>query len=333
MTRGTPLQHDSSLDAMGDIWAILTLIFMSLFIAILSLLAPQGPPDFSDDLAQESAQLTGALSRAAASIEDTQSQLSQAQSNLDAKELQLTEANSQIDTQRDRADAAEDEVTRAETQVANAERAAESANQRAEEAEGKLATRALEVVIAVDDSGSMEDEHRRLAADQKLLAEALAPLAPLSIGSVAYLEGRRTFNLTPIVPRDSDNGRSLNALNRFIDSYESRGGRVDLIAAVQTSINMLNRSQNPSAKRTLVILSDVSVYETRDENEATQLIRELSGWVQSSPRNAVLVIYTGDEVRDRTFYRRLAAAGGPRVTVSENPSDMLPQLLRAMTTR
>lgn len=333
MMRRTALHDDSPLEALGDIWAILALIFLSLFIAIVSLLAAKSPPDFSDDMAQENAQIAAALSSAAASIEDVKAQLAQAQNDLQTKEQALADASRVIQAERDRADAAEDAVAQAHHEVASAQRQAESATRRAAEAERKLATRALEVVFAVDDSGSMADEQKRLGPDQKILAEALSPLAPLSIGVVKYLDRLNTFNLTSIVPSDSDGGTSLNALNRFIDGYQAKGGSVDLVAAARESMAMLDRSQNPSSKRTLVILSDVSVYETRDENEATRVIQEVGGWVRSNPRNAVLVIFTGDNAQDREFYRRLKAAGGDRITVSENPSDMLPQLLRAMTSR
>lgn len=329
--------NDSSLEALGDIWAILALVFLALFIGIVALLLPQGPPDLSDELAQENAQIAAALSSAAASVQDAKTDLAKARNSLSATQQALSDANGQIQNERSRADAAEnaakDAVAKAQEAVASAQQQAESATQRADEAERKLATKALEVMFNIDVSGSMADEHKRLGPDKKLLAEALAPLAPLSIGCVAYLNDRRTFNLQPIADPDSDGGQSLNGLKRFIDSYEAKGGNVDLWAAVRESMAMLNRSNNQSAKRTIVILSDVSVYETRNENEATQMIRELGSWVRSSQRHAVLVIFTGNENKDRNFYQRLAEAGGSRVTVSENPSQMLPELLRAMTSR
>jgi len=336
--------EDTDLDGLSDIWAVFALVFLSLFIGILSLLVAQSTPDMSAELAADNANLIAALDSAASQARDARAELAVNKTELEAQavehQAELTKVRSdhdtalgQIEQEGRRADAAESAASAMEQSLKQARQAASSATKRADDAEQRLATRALETEFVVDVSGSMSEEHKRLGEDQKILIEALAPVAPLSVGVIGYRKDRRTFPLTRIHPEAVDGGRSLAALNGFIDRLKASGGNVDLIAAVRDAMRSLNASPNGSAKRSIVIVSDVSVYETQGETAATQFIEELGHWVRSDPRNAVLVVFTGDKPKDQVFYRRLADAGGPRVTVTENLSRMLPELLRAMTTR
>jgi len=343
--RKTRIQtEDSGSEALSEIWAVPALMWFVLFIGLLALMSGQSAPDMSAELAADNVNLITAIDSAAAQASDARSQLESEQAlikqeregfqeAIDEQSQALQQMAADAERQRDRAETAEQAVARAKDEAADATERAASASQRADRAENLLATRALVTQFVVDTSGSMSKEHQVWGDDTKTLVEALVPVAPLTVGAIAYLDSRRVFPLTRIYPKNEDGGRSLAALHRFIDGIKATGGNVDLIAATRDAMRRMNATPNRSARRTIAIFSDVSVYETQDEAAATNFIRDLGSWVRSDERNAVLVVYTGDNARDRRFYKRLADAGGPRITVTENLSRTLPELLRAMTSR
>lgn len=331
-------QHtdEAGSEALSEIWAVPALLWFVLFIGVLTMMTTRSNPDLAAELAADNARIIEAFQQASSQARrakaDLETERQEFTSQLAASQQQIQSVTEQLDQEKRRTQNTANALSAARQQAAAAQAAAESANERAARAEQMLATRSLEAVFVVDDSGSMRDEQVRLSDDQMILFEALAPLAPLRVGMIAYLRDRRTLPLQRVHAKADDGGRSLAKLNAFIDGYRS-GGQVDLIAAARDSMRMLTRSANNSARKTIVIVTDVSVYESHNDADAASFVRELSGWVRSDENRAVLVVYTGTDSKDRAFFNRLSTAGGDQITVTENISELLPELLRSMTAR
>lgn len=228
-----------------------------------------------------------------------------------------------------------------------------------------IKTKGLQLVVAVDTTGSMEKPLGHLKETIHTIAKVLPNIAPdFSIGIVAYRQGKneqrttQEFPFKKIFPSEKDGGQSLKDLSDFMKSLKPEDGLAPVEIAVDKSLKML--SGHYPGVQAFMLLGDVGPYE--DSLEAPglffegsaleiemedRIISKLKRWAQGSERRKVLSVFSGTEPektgddyndeqysakykRSRSYFGRIAAETGNSENFTENPARMLVYLLNAI---
>ncbi|UYV12404.1 MAG: VWA domain-containing protein [Phycisphaera sp.] len=318
----------------GDVWALLALLFMSLFTSMVPLVTLSSTAD-AEELEAELATTLASLQSAIGVASDAEDARQAAVSEAEAWQGKAQQASELAKQQRDRAEQAKALARREEKRADVAEALASSESSRADRAENELATKSVDVVFLIDTSQSQAARIAQLVDRVRTLSETLGPLTTLRVGVIAYRMDQRVFRLIQIRPTSVDQGKSLNQLAAFLGAIDTKSSATDLAAAVEAGIAMLDSSSNQLASKRLVTLTDVGPFEAGDRSAAaaSRVQAHLAEWVKSDDRNGTVHIFTGTHGRDRAFFQGVSRQGGSRATFSENPSDMLEPLLRGITSR
>ena len=252
------------------------------------------------------------------------------------------------------------EETKAETLEAEEEA-------KAKEAEiAKLAKRNIEIVIAVDKSGSMEEELRNLAATINELAQILPKISEdVRIGVVAYRTAEDAVRdqtsilpMYPIVDAEKDQGRSLSQLRSFLASQRAVSGLAPTLKATKKSLSLFNQSSDFDGHQVFMLLGDVGPYEeslrgsdvvtNAGRARADQLVASVGQWVKARKDRNIIVLFSGrDEMTTREnppqrrrkhrtsmeLFKRIAVEAGQQDSYTENQSNMLTDFLVAALKR
>lgn len=250
----------------------------------------------------------------------------------------------------------------------------DSSREQAQELTQKIAqldhavkTKGLQLVVAVDTTGSMEKPLGHLKETINTIAKVLPNIAPdFSIGIVAYRQGEnekhftREFPFQRVFPREKDGGQSLNALSEFMKSLKPENGLAPVEIAVDGSLKMLSQFGHYPGVQAFMLLGDVGPYEDSlevpglfFEGSALELemedriISKLKRWAQGSERRKVISVFSGTEPvrtgnnyddeqylakyeRSRSYFGRIAAETGNSENFTDNPARMLVYLLNAI---
>ena len=146
---------------------------------------------------------------------------------------------------------------------------------------------ALDVVVAIDGSGSMSEPMEDLRDALTEITTRISPIAtefrvgivvyrsransehfpdhggPGSSGACAGVAGPDASGLASVFPKKADDGRSIECLNEFLTlNLQPVSGPANIQYGVQQAIDMLGHpSLAESLTRTLVIIGDVGPYE------------------------------------------------------------------------
>lgn len=235
----------------------------------------------------------------------------------------------------------------------------------AEEEVAKMAERNVEIAIAVDKSGGMEQELNNLKRAISRLGEILPGVAKeVKIGVVAYRINENyhnatdVFPLTRIVKTSADQGRSVGALKQYLRRQNHASGLAPILEATQQAISMFNPAASFNGHQVLMILGDVGPYEesiqgadeitAQGERKAGQLVNLVGQWVKSKKNRNIILLFSGrDEIyrplggQDRRhkhsvsmeLFKQIAAAAGQPKAYTENQSSMLADFLVAALKR
>jgi len=177
---------------------------------------------------------------------------------------------------------------------------------------GTLAIEDLDLVIVMDATASMREELADVRANLAGIARILNRLSPeLRMGFVAY----RDRDAPPIVSAfglRAMSDQNLQAILRFVDSLEARGGGdkpepVD--QALQAAVDMDWRSD---AKGRIIVIGDAPAHRanwTRTHDLAAAFRTSASSGDPTYDRG-VSAIVTGGRSATERFFRELATAGG-----------------------
>jgi hypothetical protein len=169
---------------------------------------------------------------------------------------------------------------------------------------GLLSIPALDLVIALDTTGSMRDELRDLQTSLLGIMRILYRLSPsLSIGVIAYKDYGQPY-VTRSFPLSGIEERTLSAAVDFLDTLRAAGGgdnpeAVD--AALEEAFAMPWRD---NVQRRILVIGDAPAHPS-----GTQRAFDLADRFQSKG-GSVGTIFTGTDEGGRLFFERLAAAGG-----------------------
>jgi hypothetical protein len=213
------------------------------------------------------------------------------------------------------------------------------------EKEGK--PKPLELVVAIDGSGSMGTALKTLQFAIGTIGETMPMISStVHVGIVIYREAESTlvFPMTKIEKEEIDGGRSLNALTQFAQNMTPQPARADLAHAVRQAASMFPpNAGGESRKRTLMFAGDVGPYESGQFMDAVgeqEIRRVLSEWKRNNAEGNVIAVYTGSDQtdqwiinqRERTLqlFREMATIGGDAGNFSPHDRKLFPLLLKGI---
>ena len=170
----------------------------------------------------------------------------------------------------------------------------------------------LDIVIALDITGSMENQINELKSQTKELSAILNQIAPsVGVGIVAFGDANYDRPLTqhPIV--DITDQANVDKLNDFVNALESgigigggdnsvEGEAIDLALAAAIAMNWRGESQR---KYIIIVTDDVTSAGT------TRATLNQARKFSSTDGNVVSAVLANDRKGVRTYLKKLTAAG------------------------
>lgn len=214
----------------------------------------------------------------------------------------------------------------------------------------------LEIVIAVDTTGSMQLEIDQLTDTIALIGKILPRIAStVKIGVLGYRRNEadklvmQSFALQRIADPDSDASRSFKRLHDFVRRLRATPGSAPVELAMDNALKMFSSAETFTGHQTFMLLGDVGPYEDRYRDQkidqkniqqAAAMKRQLGIWAKASLHRNVLLLFSGNDeisktrgaqhqkfLESRKFFRELAASADQPEGYADNYSEMIPLLL------
>ena len=189
----------------------------------------------------------------------------------------------------------------------------------------RIAIADLDLVFVMDTTGSMRHELADLQANLVGIIRVLSRLSSsLRIGFVAYRDQGEAY-LTRVYPLQRMNEAHAAELVNFVKGLRADGGGDDPEAVDEGLKAALAMPWRADARARIVVIGDAAVHAHRHEQTlglAEQFRRSSPG--PQAPRT-VAAIVTGNSPGFRTFFERLAAAGGG--DLSDHQGQMIESVL------
>ena len=225
--------------------------------------------------------------------------------------------------------------------------------------EESVRAQGLELVIAVDVSGSMGEALGHLVETIITIGKVLPKITPdFRVGIVAYRQGANDreplhiFQLQQIVTEEKDGARSYGALKGFLGNLKASNGIAPIGIAVDKAIGMLSSAAGYDGYQAFLLLGDVGPYEVSSQDMIftpqkkkyeVAIINKISNWVNGSEKRRIISLFSGSQpdqsmhqayhVRhreSRRFFKDVATKAGQPDNFTENPGKMLAYLLSAI---
>lgn len=266
-----------------------------------------------------------------------------------------------------------DELEKAEAQISEQQESIEQEKEKLQDVEKKLEemgsavrARGLELVVAVDISGSMRKPLRQLTETLNMISKVLPKLSPeFRIGVVAYASRQGNplivYPLTKIHNLEDDQGRTFEHFQKFMNGLKVRGGPAPVAQALNASIKML--SQDFEGYQALMLLGDVGPFESstatqdifnidsRERAKARATLQAIKQWIQIGQRRTTISVFTAvppeqapglgpfrqywpavrrKNAESEKFFRNVAVMSGNPENFSKNPAAMLALILTSI---
>lgn len=209
----------------------------------------------------------------------------------------------------------------------------------------------VELVIAVDVTGSMQRELDELAESIALLGETLPRMVnTVAVGVIAYRRDAnnrdvsQTYPMTRLLPPSRDQGSSAKRLRSWVQALRAEAGSAPLSAAIDTALAMFRPPGEFHGQQVLMVLGDVGPFEDgwqdqsitkANREQESALIERVAQWQKAGPGRRLLALFSGLDEIDKTqgqqhrkfveskaFFKRMADAVVHDDAYSENSSDM-----------
>lgn len=126
--------------------------------------------------------------------------------------------------------------------------------------EDAIATAAVELIVVVDGSGSMQPTMDELKGSIVSIAKTIPIVtSEFRLGLIVYRSELDIFPVRQILAEDRDGGRSLRSVSQFTQRLEPQYNIASIDDAVIRALSMF---QSPSSRKSLIVLGDVGPYET-----------------------------------------------------------------------
>lgn len=211
--------------------------------------------------------------------------------------------------------------------------------------EDSISTRAMELIVIVDGSGSMEQPLRILGESIKNIAESI-PVASsdFSLGMIVYRNSLDVYAMRKILPDKLDGGKSYRTVEEFTRNMRPISAMANIDDAITRAVQMF--SDQPSRK-TLVVLGDMGPYEYVRGNQVqwecqnkareNSISHSLKQFSNSHSDFRVFTLFTGNGTQNlncisntRNFFRGLAANVSSNGLYSEDVGKLLVFLLKGV---
>ena len=179
----------------------------------------------------------------------------------------------------------------------------------------RIAIADLDLVFVMDATGSMGPELNDLQANLVGIIRVLSRLASsLRIGFVAYKDRGEPY-LTKVYPLERMNDAHAAELVNFVEDLHAQGGGDDPEPVDEALTAALAMPWRADAQGRIIVIGDAPAHQQGQAfGLAEQFHRSAPG--PGAPRT-VSAIYTGDSPAFRSFFERLAAAGGGDLSVHQ----------------
>jgi preprotein translocase subunit YajC len=231
----------------------------------------------------------------------------------------------------------------------------------------KLARKDIQIAIAVDKTGSMEEELYNLKSAIQKLAQILPKVSEsVSISVVSYRISERgrndtvLFPMTRLMDSSLDNGKSYQQLVNFLSRQRHESGLAPILDATKQALASFDNSPDFKGHQVFMLLGDVGPYEesingvdeiTRGgEQRARQLVSSVGSWAKEKKNRNIIILFSGrDEVYktgagygaarrhkhrvSMDLFKQIAVQAGQPKAYTENQSSMLADFLVAALKR
>jgi Mg-chelatase subunit ChlD len=260
-----------------------------------------------------------------------------------------SQSDAAVDELKERIAALSRQVIQQERSMAQAALASARSKKKIEDLEGAIKLKSIELVIAVDSSGSMGDEITRVQNTLEIMAVLLPSLVPdFQVGIVAYCRTSTApydeFPLASLDPLKATNDPTFQQFEKFRKNLKPKGGWAPVAEATRHALSMFSRPDptGTGIQQIFVLIGDVGPFEPNGNEPPyyyltdaertsveTQLYREIQAWSNASDQRRVVSIFTAKEVHEndgmdreqkkeakikydlsKPFFENVAIAGG-----------------------
>jgi hypothetical protein len=231
----------------------------------------------------------------------------------------------------------------------------------------KLARKDIEISLAVDKTGSMEQELYNLTSAIKKLAQILPKVSgsvKISVVSYRISESMRNetalFPMTQILDPKLDGGKSYQKLVQFLRNQRHKSGLAPILSATEMALSQFDSSPGFNGHQVFMLLGDVGPYEesikdadritSAGQQRADRLVTIIGSWVKNKKNRNMIVLFSGrDEVYRSGYgygaarrhkhkvsmdlFKQIAVSAGQPKAYTENQSSMLADFLVAALKR
>lgn len=262
----------------------------------------------------------------------------------------------------------EKQIEKEGAKLESAKKALQAENKRLEKlkkSEKSLQQYNLELVVAVDTTGSMQRELDQLASTIGLIGKVLPKIAnSVKIGVVAYRRDENEsldmeyFPLQTIKDGDHDGKISYNRIYNFVRYLKAKTGSAPVELAMDKALKMFSSADEFTGHQTFMLLGDVGPYEDRyrdqvidDRNrqQANAMVDQLKIWSNKQLHRNVLILFSGEDeiaktlklqgaqgtqhqkfVQSSRLFKRFAMDIGQPEGYTTKSTEMIPHLLSAI---
>ena len=218
---------------------------------------------------------------------------------------------------------------------------------------------AMELIIAVDVSGSMGKELALLASTINTILKVLPSAATeFRIALVAYaITGSSPggLNIFPkeenrtkkILPEKRDNGSSITEVTSFTNNLIPQPGVAPVENAINKAIELSSSVKEFEGFQTIMLLGDIGPYEFADSQGGAaaninpsaekRILQQISAWTSKSKKRNFISVFSGRSnayphdieilKASEVFFQEAAKKGGGKENFTNNRDDMLTLLL------
>lgn len=214
------------------------------------------------------------------------------------------------------------------------------------ELENAVRTKGLELVIAVDRTGSMGLGLKDLTKTLNTFSSAITEYVPeYRVSVLAYHENPAMFiaKRMEVFAKKKDNGQSQSELGDFLNSISPEGGAAPVADAIARAI----QQQQPTFQgvQIIMLIGDVGPFEMEtsfsNSENANTVLTQMANWVGRSKTRKIVAVYAkkGCELENNCsfpvesldfFQRACRISGESNDCINPSSEQMLIPLLKAI---
>ena len=214
--------------------------------------------------------------------------------------------------------------------------------------ENAVRTRGLELVIAVDRTGSMGLGLKDLTRTLNTFSSAITEYVPeYRVSVLAYHEDPTKFiaKRMEVFAKKKDNGQSQTELGDLLNSIKPEGGAAPVAEAITRAIQIQHQQSTFQGMQIIMLIGDVGPFEMETQfsnsENANTVLTQMANWVGRSKTRKIVAVYAkkGCELENNCslptesldFFQRACGISGEREDcINPNPEQMLIPLLKAI---